>query len=630
MNYNEFAKDILEKVGGISNVKSVTNCATRLRFKLKDIKKVDIEGLNSNKDIMGTANKAGQFQIIIGTDVAHICNEVRKIGNLEEEDISDHNGIKDIGATILDTISGVFTPILPAITGAGMIKALIALLTAFNLLPKSSDTYYVLSFIGDAGFYFLPIFLAYTSAVKFKANPFLAMSLGAILLHPNFTAVVEAGRSMSFLGLSITPAIYSSSVIPIILIVWAMSYIERLADKISPKPIKFFSKPLITLLLAAPLALIVIGPLGTIIGDGLANIINYTNTKAGWLVLTLLSGIMPLLVMTGMHYSVTPIAMTAISKYGFESLIVPAMLASNVAQGGASLAVAFKTKNRYTRQLASSAGITAVLGITEPAMYGVNLRYKRPFIAVLVGGACGGFYSSIVGLKAYTLASPGLAAIPIFLGSGFNFINAILVCVISFVVAFILTLILGFEDVVEQTEAKKSIAEEIKEPIVEVDNQHTVDNNILIKKIVIKSPLDGEVVELSTVSDDTFAEEIMGKGIAIKPEDGVVYSPVNGTVSMLFPTKHAIGITSEEGIEILIHIGIDTVQLEGRYFESYINTGDLVQVGHRLIEFDLEAIQKEGYEVVTPIIVTNSSKYLDIVRTKSNSVKNGDDLMTIL
>ncbi|GFP74577.1 beta-glucoside-specific PTS transporter subunit IIABC [Clostridium fungisolvens] len=625
MNYNEFAKDILEKVGGISNVKSVTNCATRLRFKLKNIKKVDIEGINTNKEIMGAVNKGGQFQIIVGTDVARICNEIRKIGNFAEDDISEDKEIRSPGTAILDTISGVFTPILPAITGAGMLKAMLALLTAFNILSKSSETYYVLNFIGDAGFYFLPIFLAYTSAIKFKCNPFLAMTLGAVLLHPDFSALVKAGKDVSFLGIPITLAKYPSSVIPIILIVWVMSYIERIADRISPKSIKFFTKPLLVLLVSAPLALIAIGPLGSLIGDLLSNVINYFNAKAGWLVLTLLSGTMPLLVMTGMHYSVVPIAMEAMNKFGFESLIVPAMLASNIAQGGAALAVAIKTKNKELKQLASSSGITAVFGITEPAMYGVNLRYKRPFVAVLIGGACGGFYAAVTGLKSYTLASPGLAAIPIFLGTRANFINAIIVCIISFVVAFVLTWIIGFEEIQNQEKVKvESVnTHEHEKPI-------TQQQDSLNRKILVKSPIKGEVIDLSKVNDDTFADEIMGKGIAINPAEGIVYSPVNGRITMLFPTKHAISITSDEGVEILIHIGIDTVHLEGKYFEAFVNTGDIIEAGDKLISFDRDSIKREGYDVVTPVIVTNSHKYLEVLKADNVTVEHGDDLLTIL
>ncbi|GFZ32240.1 PTS beta-glucoside transporter subunit EIIBCA [Clostridium zeae] len=625
MNYNEFAKDILEKVGGISNVKSVTNCATRLRFKLKNIKNVDIEGINTNKEIMGAVNKGGQYQIIIGTDVARICNEIRKIGNFAEEDLSEDKEIRSPGTAILDTISGVFTPILPAITGAGMLKAVLALLTAFNILSKSSETYYVLNFIGDAGFYFLPIFLAYTSAIKFKCNPFLAMSLGAVLLHPDFSALVQAGKDVSFLGIPITLAKYSSSVIPIILIVWVMSYIEKIADRVSPKSIKFFTKPLLVLLVSAPLALIVIGPLGTVIGDLLSNVINYSNAKAGWLVLTLLSGTMPLLVMTGMHYSVVPIAMEAINKFGFESLIVPAMLASNIAQGGAALAVAIKTKNKELKQLASSSGITAVFGITEPAMYGVNLRYKRPFVAVLIGGACGGFYAAVTGLKSYTLASPGLAAIPVFLGTRANFINAIIVCIIAFVVAFVLTLVMGFEEIQQQEKVRCESVDTHEQEKPVVKNQDS-----LTRKISVKSPIKGEVIDLSKVNDDTFADEIMGKGIAINPVEGIVYSPVNGRITMLFPTKHAISITSDEGIEILIHIGIDTVHLEGKYFEAFASTGDIIEAGDKLISFDYDSIKREGYDVVTPVIVTNSHKYLEVLKTDNVTVEHGDDLLTIL
>lgn len=615
MNYPKLASDIIKNVGGDANVANVTHCATRLRFNLKDVSKANEETLKKTKGVMGVVNKGGQFQIIIGSDVASVYYEILKLGDFEKGSSNDTGEKKNVVSVVLDTIAGIFTPILPAITGAGMIKAVLVLLTASGLLGTESQSYYILNFISDAAFFFLPMFLAYTSAVKFKCNPFMAMSLAGVLLHPNLTALVGAGNPVHFLGLPVTLATYSSSVIPIILTVWLMSYVEKFADKISPKPIKFFSKPLITLLVVAPIALIALGPIGTVVGNVVAQGVNILSAKAGWLVVLLMGAFSPLLVMTGMHYSFFPIVFTQMATSGYDTILGPGMLAANIAQGAAALCVALKSKNSDLKQLAGSSGITAVLGITEPALYGVNLKLKKPFIGVMIGGAVGGLYGGIVGLKGYAMAVPGLAALPIFIGpEGSNFINAIIVCVIAFVVTFVATWFLGFEDLVDE----------------EDNDEEFPKQEALTNKINIASPLTGGVVPLAQVSDETFAKEIMGKGIAIRPTEGRVVSPVNGTVATLFKTKHAIGIVSEDGAEILIHIGIDTVKLDGKHFTAHVNDGDTIKVGDTLVEFDTDAIKAEGYDLITPVIITNTPNYLDILPKEIKTVNEGESLLIII
>lgn len=619
MDYSKLASSILKNVGGDANVANVTHCATRLRFNLKDTSKANIEAVKKIKGVMGVVDKGGQFQVIIGSDVSNVYAEVLKLGNFQKGASIDAGEKKGGVAAVLDVVSGIFTPILPAITGAGMLKAVLSLLTTLGVMSTKSQTYEILNFISDAAFFFLPMLLAYTSAIKFKCNPFMAMTIAGVLLHPSFSALAAAGKPIHFLGLPVTPASYSSSVIPIILSVWLMSYVEKLADRISPKPIKFFSKPLITLLIVAPVALIAIGPLGTIIGVFLGKGINFINGKAGWLVGLLMGAFSPLLVMTGMHYGLFPVVMPEFASLGYDSMMVPGMLAANVAQGAAALCVAVKTKNKELKQLAGSSGLTAVLGITEPAMYGVNLKLKRPFTGVMIGGGVAGLYAGIVGLKCYGMASPGLASIPIFIGpKPSNFINALITCAIAFVVTFAATWFLGFEDPVEE------------EDIEEENSEVIVKKQPLTKKINIASPVTGEVVSLSKVSDETFAKEIMGKGIAIIPTKGRVVSPISGKVGSVFNTKHAIGLISEEGTEVLIHIGIDTVKLGGKYFTAHVKAGDTVKVGDLLVEFDKDAIQAEGYELITPVVITNSDNYLDIVPKEIQKVKEGENILTII
>lgn len=610
MDYKKLASNIVKNIGGDKNISNVIHCATRLRFNLKDVSKADVEAIKKIKGVMGVVNKGGQFQVIIGNEVSDVYKEVINLGNFKAESASGDNKNKSLFEMFTSTISGIFLPTLTAGAAAGMLKALMALLVSFNLMSTDTQTYYILNFIADAPFYFLPVALAYTSAVKFKCDPFMAIGIAGVLIHPSFIALASAGKPVSFLGLPVTIATYSSSVVPIVLIVWVMSYVERFADKITHKSVKFFLKNLIVLLIMAPLALIVIGPLGTLIGNYLVQAIMLLNSHFGWLVVGIIGALAPLLVMTGMHYCFFPVAMAAFTSTGYEAIMTPGMLAANMGQGAAALCVALKTKNVTLKQLASSAGFTALLGITEPAMYGVNLRLKRPFIGVIIAGAVGGTYGGLTHVRAFAMASPGLASLPIFLGPGYNFINAIITCVIGFVVSFAVTWFLGFEDPVEEEEEE-------------------VAREKLINKINISAPVTGKVVPLSQVNDETFAQEMMGKGIAIAPSEGKIVSPVNGKVQMIFKTKHAIGLLSEEGAEILIHIGIDTVKLDGKHFKAYVKDGDVVKKGDLLVEFDKEAIVAEGFDVITPVIIANSDDYVNILPRDIQHIKEGDILLTI-
>lgn len=613
MDYKRLANDILSKIGGEPNITHVTHCATRLRFTLKNVSIVNTDEVKKIDGVMGVANKGGQFQVIIGTDVANVFNEITKIANLTDS-VTGSDKTKMSFNKLMDAFASIFTPVIPAITAAGMLKALLVLFTVTGLMSNKSQNYYILNFMSDAPYYFLPIMLAFSSAKKFNCNPYLAVSVAGVLLHPSFTALVAAKKAVHFMGLPITLVTYSSSVVPIVLAIWLMSYVERFADRISPKPVKFFTKPLITFLIVVPLTLAFVGPLGTFVGNILASIAYFLNSKVSWLVPILMGAFMPLLVMTGMHWSFLPIILSSYSTFGYEAIMGPGSLVSNICQGAAALAVALKTKNKDLKQLSSSAGITALFGITEPAMYGVTLKLKKPLIYVMIGGAFGGLYSGITGVVRYTPGTPGLLSIPIFIGKNpMNVVNALISVAIGFVITFALTWFLGFEDIPDEKDT------------AEVNHSSTLYN-----KINIKSPVSGEVIALSKVSDETFANEIIGKGIAVLPDSGTVCSPVDGVITSVFPSKHAVGITSNDGLEILIHIGIDTVKLDGKFFTSFVKNEDVVKVGDKLIDFDIEAIKKSGYEVVTPIIITNSNKYLDVVSTKNTTVTTQDVLLTVL
>lgn len=622
MNYENLAKEILKNIGGQENISNLTHCATRLRFNLNNVSKANTEKIKKIKGVMGVVDKGGQYQVIIGNDVNYVYKEIIKIANIEGNgEYKEVDNRKTI-AKVIDTITGIFTPILPAITAAGMMKAVLALLTAFKLISTGSQSYQIFNFMADAAFYFLPIFLANSAAKKFKCNPYLAMMLGGILLHPTFVTMVnaakETGEPLAIFGLPITLASYSSSVLPIILGIWFMSYVEPIADKISPKAIKFFTKPLITAVISGIVILVVIGPIGYIVSDKVGLGIKTLESYASWLVPTLLGGLTPLLVMTGTHYGLIPIGINNRMTMGYDTIIYPGMLASNVSQGGAALAVAIKSKDKEVKQLASSAGITAVCVITEPALYGINLRFKTPLYASMIGGAVGGLFLGLFRVSNYSGGSPGFLTLPSYIGGEtmMNFVYACIGAVISVFVAFVAGLIL-YKDKVEAIE---------DESLGEV----SVDKAPLMNKITIASPLKGNIVPLNEVKDETFASEMMGKGIAINPTEGKVVSPINGTVQMIFKTKHAIGLKSEDGAEILIHIGMDTVQLDGKHFTAHVKDGDKVKVGDTLVEFDMNAIKNEGYELITPVIITNTMEYLEIVPKDIKSVNTGETLITIL
>ncbi|HAZ1244832.1 TPA: PTS transporter subunit EIIC [Enterococcus faecium] len=613
MDYQKTAADILKLVGGEENISQVTHCATRLRFNLQDDTKADTEAIKNVKGVMGTTNNGGQYQVIIGSDVANVYKQLVELGSFGGSSSETEKKSRGISA-LFDTLSGVFTPIMPAMVGCAMIKAILIILTTFDWLSTESQTYAILTFVSDAAFYFLPMLLAWSAAVKFKVNVGLAIVIAGVLLHPSFAALMSGEEAVKFIGLPITNATYTSSVIPIILAVWVMSYVEKFAEKVSPNIVKTILKPLLIILIMAPLTLIVLGPLGAIAGVYVAEAVAFVNVHMGWLVSGIVGATFPFLIMTGMHYSLGPIAVTAFTTTGLEGIIGPGMLIHSFTQGGAAMAVALKTKNKDLRQLALSSGTTAVLGVTEPALFGVNLRLKKPLLAVVVAGAAGGIYVGAFGVARAAMGITGLATLPAFITENpMNLVHAIIGCVIGFGTAFVMTLILGFEDVVdvEETEPKETV------------------RTILKASGMVKAPLKGEVIELSKVKDETFARGMMGKGVAIKPTEGKLVSPVDGVVTALFPTLHAVGVTSNEGIEILMHIGMDTVQLEGKYFEAYVKNGDKVKAGDLLITFDIDAIQKAGYEITTPIIISNSNQYTEIEATTRPEIVLGDGLLTI-
>lgn len=631
MDKNALSKEILKLVGGEENIDQVTHCMTRLRFNLNDNQLADKAALQKTDGVMGVMINGGQFQVIIGNDVPVVYNEL--VGNMKSSpDQRSSSGTveKKQGnplSKLFDFISGIFTPILPAITGAGMIKGIVALLVAMGWMGTTNSTYVILSAIGDGAFYFLPIVLAVSAARKLGSNMYIAAAIGAAILHPTITTLLGSGEKVTFASLPVVAATYSSSVIPIVIAVWLASYVEKAVDKVTHASLKLIIVPTVTLLVIVPLTLIAVGPLGVIIGNGLTGGISWLFENTGLFAGLLLGGTMSLLIITGMHYALIPIMIASIAQLGYDYMI-PIMMVANFAQAGSALGVSLRTKNSKLKSLSMSTSITAFMGITEPAMYGVNMRLKKPFIAALIGGATGGAFLSLFKVKAYVIGGlAGLSGIPMVLGA--TFVYSIIGFLIGSVVAAIVTYILGFEDEAEVEAAPAAVSGSAAAASVSTAAVSAPGAEQVMVSEEIFSPITGEVKPLSEVNDPAFSEEIMGKGFAIQPSAGRVVSPINGTVFSLSKSGHAIGLVSDNGAEMLIHIGIDTVKLKGLHFSPKVAAGTKVAIGDLLMEFDLAEIEKAGFSTITPVIITNIQQYDSIEPSGRTLVKEKELLYTV-
>lgn len=620
MDYKKTAAEILKLVGGEANVTSVTNCMTRLRFSLNDAKKADVEAIKKIKGVQGVVTKNGQFQVVIGTDVGNVCDEIKKLGRFEENTASASAEKTGIVAAFFGTLTAIFQPIIPALAGSGMIKALLALLVALKLVDPGSQTYQIFNAFGDALFSFMPFILAFSAAKRFRCNPYVSAVLAGVLLHSSFTGLNTGDPVHLFGFIPVTMISYGGSVVPILLIVWVQSYIEKFANKISPKPVKIFLAPMITIIVTGIIGITIAGPLGNLVGQVIAIGFNWLNDYAGWVIPVLMGTFCPFFVMTGMHYCFAPIQTIQYATLGYGTILGPGMLASNIAQGTAALVVGIKSKNKDLKQLGFSSGVTGLMGITEPALYGVNLRLKKPLYASMIGGCAAGLYAGITGIHTFSSTTAGIFALPVYIGGeGFgNVINAAITIVISIIVTAVATFVIGFDDPVEETDdAPLSLNEEEKAPAKAESIKITVD-----------SPLEGRIIPLSEVQDEVFSEEIVGKGAAVIPSKGEIHAPSEGEILSVFDTGHALGMRTADGVELLIHIGLNTVELKGKHFQTHAKQGDHVKKGDLLISFDMEAIQKAGYDITTPVLVSNTADYLDIVAKKEGAA--GDALITVL
>ncbi len=625
MDYTQCAKSILSELGGAGNVRTVSHCMTRLRFVLANDSNVNDEKVKAIPGVLGIMKKGGQYQIIIGNNVSSCYKEVEKLGKWDNstpsvEPKKKHITPGSIVNSILDVISGSVSGIMAPLIGCGMIKILLVI---FNLCGISSDlpTIKILATLGDAVFYFLPVLLGFTAAKKMGVNPILAATVCAVLIHPDLIALLGGKNSVTFLHIPVFKASYSSSVIPALLAVWLLSFVEPAVDKICPSWAKNIFKPMIILLIATPITLLILAPLGNMIGIALNIFMTFLQTKISWAALMLMAGLMPLIVMTGMHWAFMPATLQNLTSGMGDGLLLPGMQASNLAQGAACLAVMIRTKNKELKSIASASGVSALFaGITEPAMYGVTLRLKKPMIAAMIGSACGGLVGGIFQLKGFTAAVPSLLAIVSFVSasSSKNFIIAVIVSLVSMIVTFVLTLIIGFDDPASPSDTTEN----------KIEKNQTANKKENIKTD-IASPFEGTIHSLSEVPDETFSSGILGKGIAVEPANGKLYAPFDGTVDNLFDTYHAIGLISNSGVELLIHVGLETVQLKGKGFTPHIKDGDKIKKGQLLMDIDLDQIKKAGLPTITPIIVSNSNEYEKITITQASSTKVSDLLLTV-
>lgn len=620
-NDQRMAGEILKNIGGIDNVKNLTHCMTRLRFVLKDDSKANDENIKDIDGVMGLRKQGGQYQVIVGNNVSKTYAELMKLGvsggaKSNEPVKKKKLTLKQIGINILDAIIGTMSPLIPAIIGGSMIKLLVMILNMTGVLSEESSTYNILNTIGDAPFFFLPMLVAVSAAKKFNSNVFLALAVAGVMVHPVFMEIMEKaseGQAATFAYIPVMSVKYTYTIIPAIVMTWLLKYIEDLVDYITPIVMKNFLKPMLILLIAAPIAIVIVGPTGILIGTGLSQIVFFVHGQLGFLAVAIVGALWPLLVMTGMHRVFTPTIVQTIAETGKEGMVMPSEIGANLSLGGVSLAVALKTKNRELRQTALAAASSAIIaGITEPALYGVAIRLKRPMIAAMITGFVAGAVAGLAGLASRSMAAPGLFTSVQFIDQDnpMSIIWIIVVMVLSIVLSFILTLVIGFEDIPESEDDALDIG--------------TRGN------MIVEAPVKGKVKPIESVEDDVFSREVIGKSVAIEPIGHNIYAPVTGTVTSVFPTKHAVGITSDNGVEVLIHVGIDTVKLGGAPFTSAIAQGDHVKSGDIIGTFDLSQIIEAGYDPTTIVVITNTDDYDAITAFDSTDVEAHTSILGVV
>ena len=628
LDYAETSKKIVEAVGGAGNISSATNCMTRLRLVLKDESKANDSKVEAIKGVKGVMKQGGQYQIIIGNEVSNLFKEFKKLGNWGEDGGAPAKATGNPVQRLFGFVSGCMTPMLPAMLGAGMLKVVLTLLTTFAGMSSESSTYILLFAFADAFFTFLPIFMGVTIAKKMGGSPMLFMSVGAALCYPNLISLMggSLGELGVFLGMPCTylfgiPVIcatYTSSVLPMLLMAPVMKWAEDFADRVSPNVLKSFLKPLLFIIICIPCSLYVLGPLGNVIGNLMSNVFVAMYNAAPWLTVGVLSAIMPFIVMTGMHYALVPLMFNNLATIGYDVIVAVTMFCSNIAQGGATFGVALKTKDEDTRSEGIACGISAcVAGVTEPAMYGINLRFMKPMIGAVIAAGISGLFCGLTGVRGYVAGgSPSFLSLITFIGGDnpmrgviFGAIGGVMSVLIAAVISFIL-----YKDP-EKAPTASGGSEASAQPA--------------LSDAVITSPLSGEAKALTDIEDAVFSTETLGKGIAIEPSVGEVHAPCDGVISTFFDTGHAFGLAADSGLELLVHVGMDTIKLGGKGFEPQVKEGDRVKKGQLLLKFDIDYIKSQGLPVTTPVVVSNTDDYAAVTALATGKVDLNTQILQV-
>ncbi len=649
--YGELAKEIVKNVGGKENVSSLTHCITRLRFKLKDEGKAKDDVIKNMDGVVTVMKSGGQYQVVIGNHVPEVYADVMPLLGIDEggNDRDEETPKGSLFNRAIDAISGIFQPILGIMAACGMVKGLNALFVAIGLYTDAGGGYLLLNAIGDGLFHFMPLFLGYTAAKKFQLKPMIGLVIGAIMCYPTVqnSALSQSGDALYtlFAGTMFESAVYTEffripmiamdytgTVIPVIFVVYFASKCEKFFSKYIPDLVKFFFVPMLTLLVAIPAGFLLIGPLASfgsaVVAKGVMTVRSVSPMLAGAIVgLT-----WQILVIFGLHWGFIPVYINNILTNGYDNVMMP-FFACTFATSAVVLAIFFKTKNKQLKEMALPNFISGIFGVTEPAIYGILLPLKKPFsISCIAGGIGGGFYGAF-NFRKFMMGGMGIFEFPAMIepdGGMGNLIVAVSGVAITMVIAFVATMILYKEKEVETGKGLPESGKGGREEKEAKEEKGMVQDSSMLKKLEIASPIKGKAMKLASIKDDAFASGVLGKGAAVLPEEGKVFAPADGEVTALFPTLHAIGMKTEEDVEILIHIGLDTVQLNGEGFEAMVQCGDKVKKGQLLITFDKELIEGKGYCLETPVIITNSDDFLDVVETAEGEVEPGNSLVKIL
>ncbi|KAF1297526.1 PTS beta-glucoside transporter subunit EIIBCA [Enterococcus sp. JM4C] len=617
MKYKEFNEQIIELVGGKDNVKAVVHCMTRLRFTLKDVNRAQTEAIKNMDGVIDVVSNNVAYQIIVGTHVNDVYKELIDLLGLQPSKEVSSTEKKNIVKAILDVVSESMNPILEPIICAGLLAALLSIVSLTGIISPDSSTYQIFDALRSAVFYFLPIFMAMSSAKRLGVSPYLAVALAATILSEPINDVA----GLNLFGIPLPQITYANSFIPILLAIWFMGYVTKFVKKIVPNSLQYFLTPLLIMAIMLPATLLFFGPLGYYLGEGIIAFFNLLMKYVGsWFVMMLYSGLQPFIIMLGAGNFIMPVVASLIASNGYDPAFISSATISDIAVGGAMLGYFIRTRNSKQKQLFGTVTLSAILGVTEPAIYGVFVKFRRPFIAVMIGGGLGGLFAGITGVKAYSVAW-GLLGLPSYIGQG-DFKNLWLMVsavVISFVGAAIAAYLLGIP-ADEATADDKNTETIVSE----------ADSAVSLRSTALSSVAQGSLVQLSEVADQAFSTGALGKGIGIIPEKDEIYSPIDGEITVVFPTKHAIGIKGLHGEEVLIHIGIDTVSLEGQFFDVSVKQGDTVKKGQKIGQVDFEQVQAAGFDSTIMVVITNTGDYLDVIPMSNKKVQTLDESLNII